>query len=734
MGSPFLIKHVKPMKYLYLPILLLLSWQALAQNSISFSIKDAQDQSPLVGVTVFIAKLNQGTVSNGEGEASLSEIPNGSFEIQFSYIGYEALVKELTFPNQISNLVIEMTPDERELNEVVVSTNRANRSVANTPSRIEVLTDEVEEAATMDPSKIAHLLMHTTGVQVQQTSATSGSASVRIQGQYGRYTQILKDGFPIYGGFTGGLGILQIPPLDLRQVEFVKGSASTLYGGGAIAGLINLISKEPQDQEEASLHVNFSHIGNLDLNSFYSKKLGKVGLTIFASNNTNAVYDVDNDGFSDVPQVRKFNFNPRIFYYLDDKTTLSLGGTFTNENRIGGDVKIVEGFVPNEVHNYFERNKSLQVTSQFKIERIINDQSRIELKNSTNTFDRNIFLNNYAFAGKQFSTFSEFNYAYNQERHNLIVGANIYSDKFTEEEIESPRLRNQSLLTFGAFVQHIWDIKPQIALETGLRTDYNTDYGFFALPKFAIIYKPVYWFTARLGGGLGYKLPTIFTEDAESFAFENIAPIDPNIHEAEKSLGLNGELTFRPIETELYSLSLTTYFFYNKIDRPLILDVQNTDFSARFRNSNGYFETQGIEALIKAEAGPFHLYLGYTFVDAIRNDAGETIVLPLTPRHSFHGDLMFVQDHKWRVGIDAEYESRQTLLSGRRVRSLIKAGFLAERTINQFSIYINLENWTDTRQTRYESLVLAPFENPRFTEVWAPLDGFIFNAGFKIKF
>ena len=85
------------------------------------------------------------------------------------------------------------------------------------------------------------------------------------------------------------------------------------------------------------------------------------------------------------------------------------------------------------------------------------------------------------------------------------------------------------------------------------------------------------------------------------------------------------------------------------------------------------------------------------------------------------------------MGIDAEYESKQILSTGREVRNLFKAGFLAERTFENFSIYINLVNWTDTRQTRYESLVREPYNNPRFTEVWAPLDGFIFNAGFKIK-
>ncbi len=715
----------------FIGILSMVYLNIIAQNKITFSIIDTESKDALVGVNIFIPALDRGAVSDVEGNSIITNIPNGTYQIKFSYIGYEEEIISLTFPNSTNIIKIELRQNVSELGEIIVSSNRANRSIANIPSRIEVLTDEVEEAATMDPSKIAHLLMHTTGVQVQQTSATSGSASVRIQGQYGRYTQILKDGFPIYGGFTGGLGVLQIPPLDLSQVEFVKGPSSTLYGGGAIAGLINLISKVPK-KDELSLHLNLSNIGNLDLNSFYSKRTEKWGITVFASNNTNTLYDVDDDGFTDVPEVRKLNFNPRVFYYLDDRTTISLGGTFTNENRIGGDTKLVQGFVPDSTHNYFERNKSKQITSQFKIERQVSDDNKLEFKNSSNRFERNIYLNGYAFAGTQFSTFSELSYSSNKAKHNLILGANVYTDNFEEKPIAVENLRNQKLLTFGVFGQHIWDINSLFALETGFRVDYNSDYGIFPLPRLAFIYKPNLYFTVRFGGGMGYKLPSIFTEDAERLAFENIFPIDTETQEAERSYGLNTDFTYRFISNEKLSISLTEFIFYNRLNRPLVLK-NNSPLGYQFINSDGYFETKGIESLLKASSGNFHLYLGYTFVDAIQNDDNTTSTLPLTPSHSFHSDLMFVEEGKWRIGIDAEYESAQTLASGREVRALFKAGFLAERTLKNISVYINLENWTDTRQTRYESLVQSPFDNPRFTEVWAPLDGFIFNAGFKIK-
>ncbi len=724
------------MKYILVFTLALVSFITIkAQNSINIKTVDSETKEELIGVTIQIAQLDIGTVSDADGMATIKNITDGTYNLSCSYIGYERVSRSIRFPFDKELLIIELTSGSEELGEVIVSSNRANRSVANIPTRIEVITDEIEEAATMDPSKIAHLLMHTTGIQVQQQSATSGTSSVRIQGLYGRYTQILKDGFPIYGGFTGGLGVLQIPPLDLRQVEFVKGSASTLYGGGAIGGLINLISKEPKDEPEASLHLNMSHIGNTDLNAFYSTRSGKWGMTVFTSNNTNTVYDVDEDGFSDVPEVRKFNFNPKVFYYLNDKTTISLGGTFTNENRIGGDIIIVEGGKLDSINNYFERNKSKQTSTLFKIEHDLSPNKKIEIKNSTNSFRRNIFLNNYAFAGTQFSTFSEVSYSHSKSNSNLILGLSLYSDNFSEKMIETSQLRDQNLLTAGVFVQYIHDLSAAVSVEGGLRSDYNNDYGNFILPKIAMVYKPTLNFTGRIGGGLGYKLPTIFTEDAEILAFQNVLPIDKDIHKAEKSFGLNADLTYRLYTSDNFSLSLTEYIFYNKLNSPLLLKdnaiIGGSGFA--FANSDGYFETKGIETLVKATLSNFNLYLGYTYVDAQGNDAGETSTLPLTPAHSVHGDLMFIVEGKWRCGLDAEYESSQVLNSGRVVRSLFKAGFLAERMFDNYAVYINLENWTDTRQTRYESLVQEPFNNPRFTEVWAPLDGFIFNAGVKVK-
>ena len=198
--------------------------------------------------------------------------------------------------------------------EVIITSTRTSRSITNTPTRTEVISgEELDEKANMKPGDIRMLLGESTGIQTQQTSATSNNYSIRIQGLDGRYTQILKDGFPLYGGFSGGLSLMQVAPLDLQQVEVIKGSASTLYGGGAIAGLVNLISKKPKETRELNFLSNATTAGGLDLSGFYAQRFGKIGLTLLGSRNASAAYDPAKIGLTAIPKVRRYTIHPRLF-------------------------------------------------------------------------------------------------------------------------------------------------------------------------------------------------------------------------------------------------------------------------------------------------------------------------------------------------------------------------------------------------------------------------------------
>lgn len=207
------------------------------------------------------------------------------------------------------------TEKEDEIEEVVLKSTRTSRTIANTPTRVETIElEEIDEKANMRPSNVAMILHESTGIPVQQTSATSGSSSIRIQGLDGRYTQILKDGFPSFGNFANGLSVLEIPPLDLRQVEIIKGPSSTLYGAGAIAGVINFISREPKEKQNLDLIANYANTGLVNLGMFASKKYRNFGYTLTGLFNSQKAYDVDKDHFSELPESKEFTVHPKLFF------------------------------------------------------------------------------------------------------------------------------------------------------------------------------------------------------------------------------------------------------------------------------------------------------------------------------------------------------------------------------------------------------------------------------------
>ncbi len=727
-------------------LIILFAVPFFGQNTLNITIKDATTNEPLIGATIMLLDTQKGEITDENGTARLQAIPNGKQRIQCSFIGYKTYIQNLTFPLVDNSLVIKLIVDAETLDEIIVESTRSNRSIADLPTRIEALTDEIEEAAAMEPSRISHLLTHSTGIQVQTTSATSNGAVVRIQGLNGRYTKLLKDGFPMYGGFSGSLDILQVPPLDLRQVEFIKGSSSTLHGGSAIGGILNLLTKTPK-KDETLLHLNRSNIGSNDLNAFVSKRFGKFGFTNLASYQLHEAYDADDDGFSDIPEISKFNFNPKLFYYPSEKTTLYLGAMVTREFRNGGDMTLIRNVEPSEKHFYKDAQNSNRYTTQFQLDTKLKNNQKIIFKNSFNFFDRYIDVRQSSqgeravFGGEQTASFSELTYSFFNDVHEVIIGLNYITDDFKEKDLgqEIAVKRNQNQQTASVFVNYIWELADYFKVESGLRTDWNNnssvlsnDKGkWFVLPRVNALIRYSQRLTSRIGGGVGYRPLTIFNEEVEPFAFQLVQPIDYASAKAEQSYGLNADINYRASLGANALFSINQMFFYNEIDHPILLQEKSAG-ELQFINSQDVLQSRGGETQFKLQIGQVTAFVGYTFTDAFFKTSNEKETLILMPKHSIKGDVLFVKEGKWRIGADYEYKSSQRLTNGTMTRDLFTTGILVERTLGNFVLFFNAENITDVRQTRYESLLSAPYGTPQFTEIYAPLDGRFLNLGLKI--
>ena len=713
-------------------VAMLCTFNLYAQHTFKAIIKDATKKS-LQNATAGIKILNKSSVADSNGLVTIKNIPAGSFEVIFSHIGFEERVIRFEFPIVADSIVeIELKETEQEENEVVVTSTRSSRSIVNIPTRIETISgEELQEKGNMKPGDIRMLLNESTGIQTQQTSAISYNSSIRIQGLDGKYTQIIRDGFPLYTGFSGGLGLLQIVPLDLKQVEVIKGSSSTLYGGGAIAGLVNLISKTPKAARELNFLVNATTASGLDASGFYSEKFNKMGTTIFASYNHGTPYDPSNIGLTAIPKFDRYTFNPKLFFYFNKNTTANFGVNATYENRIGGDLNYIEGKA-DSIHAYFEKNKTNRYSTQLSIEHIINDKATFSFKNSVSYYNRSIQIPDYLFSGVQLSSYSEVNFNYKKEKSEWISGINFLTDKFTQNNYDTIVPVNYNQNTIGAFVQNTWNASKTITLETGLRGDYQNDYGFFLLPRLAALLKINNQLTSRIGGGLGYKAPNVFTEDAERIQFKNVLPVDIKSRAAEKSYGGNFDINYRTtLFNNSISLSINQLFFYTRINNPLVLTKLANGYYD-YLQPKGFIDTKGIETNVKLTYKNFKLFIGYTFSD-VQQHYTATTAFALVAKHRLNNVLVYEVEDKLKVGLEGYYYSPQKLNDGATGKAYWLTGCMIEKLWKHFSIFANFENFTDTRQTRFDTIYTGTITNPIFRDIYAPLDGFVLNGGFKLK-
>lgn len=722
-------------KLLLLAIFILLVQSVLPQNTFQAIVKDEKSKEVLIGVNAVLNKTTTGASSDENGMITISNIPDGAQQITFSYLGYETETKSFSFPLlSATPIEIFMEQDEEMLEEVTISSTRGTRSIQNIPTRVEFISsEELGEKGSMKPGDIRMLLNESTGIITQQTSATSGNAAIRIQGLDGRYTQILKDGFPVFAGAASGLGLLQTPPLDLKQVEIIKGSTSTLYGGGAIAGLINLISKTPEEKRDLSLHLNGTSGKGLDVSGFYGKRFNKVGTTIFASYNRNWAYDPSDTGFTAIPQFDRYVFNPKLFLYLTENTQMSVGLNAMLENRLGGDIEYIKGKA-DDTHSYFEKNKTQRHSTQLTFVHRFNEKEKLDFKNSVTYFKRNISVPTYSFEGTQLSTFSELSYTRTNQKTEWVAGLNLWTDKFNEKKLTDFQLRDYNQTIMGAFVQNNWEAAKWLNLETGLRTDYVPDYGTAILPRVSAHFKITEKFSSRLGGGFGYKAPTIFTEDSERLQYRNVLPIDKDKNKLERSYGLNLDFNYATSFCDgNITFSINQLFFYTYLDNPLLLQSTETSYY-RLNNIAGNTDSKGGETNVKIGYKDFHLYLGYTYTDTETKENEVKQENILTPKHRLNSILMYEVEDEWKIGLEAYYFSPQKLGDGLKGKQYVVCGVMIEKIWERFSVYANFENFTDRRQTRFDTIYTGSISNPAFRDIYAPLDGFVMNAGIKLKF
>lgn len=623
--------------------------------------------------------------------------------------------------------------DHHESETLVIQATRLGRVVDDEPIRVELINrEEIEEKALMRPGNISMLVAETGGVRVQTTAPALGSANIRLQGLYGRYTQLLSDGLPLYGGQTASIGLLQIPPTDLSSVEIIKGSASSLYGGSALGGVINLISRRPRNEFEGEALLNFTSKDGQDITSYLASPFGEsLSGSLTAGVHSQSERDLNNDGWIDITGYERATIRPRLFWNGENGQQIYATFGLMNEQRDGG---TLPGQVVND-GNPFVRS---QDSERYDLG-VVYDQPLNEINwNVRSSFMQQNHDHVFGAIEEQDehrSLLVETSFAGYSDNSNWVVGVAFQSEKF---ESETFPLFNYSYEIPAVFSQLDYDFTENTVAALSARIDWHSEYGTQFSPRVSILFKPDDW-TVRASYGQGYFAPTPFIEDIEAAGLSRLEPLSGIEEERANTLSLDLNYDIGKVETGIT-------LFSSVVDgvtelEPFASSAGGALDRVRMINAAQESRINGSELLVRYKSGHFKLTASYVFLDSSKRSTVDAVSsqIPLTPKHSAGIVAMWEEHGSYRLGLEAYYTGTQ-LLDGNPYRNKSKPywhlGLLGEITLGSVSWFVNAENLLNIRQTKEDELLLIErAASGRWTtDIWSRNDGFIVNAGFRIRF
>ncbi|MGH7562426.1 MAG: TonB-dependent receptor [Gemmatimonadales bacterium] len=688
-----------------------------------------EPMGPVEGVLIRAA--GRSTLTDAAGNARLT-LPAGRQALSLARIGYQPRrVTVLVVADSVVsvNVAFAMADMAMELEEVRVTSTRIERLAGDAPIRVEVVDEmEVDENTLMAPSGITMLLNETPGVRVQQASPTLGTGSVRILGLPGQYTAMLADGLPLYGGSSSALGPLDISPVDLQRVEIIKGAASALYGGQALGGVINLVSKPPTGKGEVLL--NRRTLGVTDAATWLSRRLSPAaGVSLLASGTVQAAEDVDGDGWGDQARARRWGARPRLAAVDGRGRSLFVTAGYGYDKRDGGtfgDALVPDGTPFRE--GLTSHRADLGATAAVPLRDSGNVAVRFALSTS---WRARRFGPGRAEDDRTSTGFLELTRAIAGGGGATVLGAAAQLDHFKNDGNGS---YDHRWLTPSLFVTTERPLGP-LTLSASVRGDVHPDAGVQLTQRLALLGRPAEGWSVRVSAGTGFSAPTAVTEETEAIGLRAVRPVAEL--ERERSFGamldVNGELAGAELLVTAYGS-----FISNAIQ---LADAGDGSGEGILRNADGITRIGGVEAAAVWRFGAGgKLLLTYGYSRGSRSDAvtGAREPVPLLPRHRLGGDLMYERPGKYRFGIEGIWYGVQELDDNpfrARSRPYLYVMAIGMRQFGRLEAVANFENLLNVRQTDTDPLVRpTPATGGRWTtDVWAPLEGFMANVAVRYR-
>ena len=719
------------------PLLMLLLATPLASQQPDSGTVNVMVRESMGMLDGFLVRSEGRSASTDASGRARLVLPAGRRTLDITRIGFTPRRIAVTVvADSVVSVTVDVAMEDRmaQMEEVTVSASRTERLAGETPLRVEVVDEmEVDENTLMAPSGITMLLNETPGLRVQSASPSLGTGSVRILGLSGQYTAMLADGLPLYGGAASALGPLDISPVDLRRVELIKGAASALYGGQALGGVINLISKDPTG--ESQLLLNRRTMDVTDAATWLSRRISDhAGVSLLASGTIQGDEDVDDDGWGDQPRADRWGVRPRLSWNDSAGRSLFVTAGYGYDDRRGG--TLGSGLAP-DGSPFREGLTGRRADAGLTLRVPRGDSAHIaaRLAFSTNGRDR-VFGPGPLERDRVTTGFGEVTHTSRVKRGVVVVGAAVQADAYRNQ------LNNafdHEWVTPGFFATTDADVGP-VTVSASIRFDRHPEgpkhYAgeITQTERLAILFRPNDEWSVRVGAGTGYAPPSSMTEEVEAIG---LRAIQPSELAAEQSAGGMIDINGHALGAELLLTGYTSSIHY----AIQLVDLGVPARTGALRNAAGATRVAGVEAAaIWRFLGENKFLLTYGHARGSRTnpetDAREP--MPLLNRHRAGADLMLEKPGVYRVGIEGIYYGRQVLHDNPYLgesKPYLYTMALAMRQFGPVELVANFENLLNVRMTEYQRLVRpAPAVGGRWTtDVWAPLEGFMANVAVRYR-
>jgi outer membrane receptor for ferrienterochelin and colicins len=619
-------------------LLFLLAFQLSQSQDFRVTGTVLSEGQPLTSASVYIENSNTGTSTDIEGQFTLSFSNIKNPKLVISFLGYKTQIKKINSEStDLGTIELEL---EEALEEIVVSGTLKAVSKRDSPVPVEVYGQSFFKAN--PTASIFDALENINGVRSQLNCSICSTGSVNINGQEGSYTMVLIDGFPIVSGLSTVYGFSGIPQALIERIEVIKGPASTLYGSEAVAGVINLITKLPENTSKLSVDSFFSGWGEVNTDLAYKYQLSDKTSAILGVNYFNYSNPIDNnkDGFTDLTLQDRIS----IFNKFTIGNKFSIATRFVYEDRWGGQM----GWLPKHRGGEELYGESI-FTRRFEFFGKYQFNKNLSFQYSFNDHNQNSAYGKILLKADQTIGFGQMVWNKNIAKHELLMGLayrfTFYDDNTTAtfNDFSSQNMASITHLP-GLFIQNQTQINPYNTLLLGIRYDHNSIHGDILTPR--INYKinnSDKSSILRLSAGTGYRVAQVFTEDhAALTGARKVVFLDDLNPERSWNANMNFVQKFYLRKGAIidFDFSLFTTHFSNKI----IPDYETDPNKIIYDNLTGKSTSNGISLNINLFAqGGLRINVGATYIDTYVEENGIKTVPFLTER--FQG--VWKVEKKW---------------------------------------------------------------------------------------